>query len=888
MRSMSANQLRQLYLDFFAEKGHAVLPSASLVPAKDPTLLLTSAGMVPFKPYFLGLETPPHRRITTCQRCLRTGDIQNVGRTGRHHTFFEMLGNFSFGDYFKREAIHYAWEFVTQRLELEPDRLWASIYLEDDEAFEIWHREIGLPESRIVRLGREDNFWEIGVGPCGPCSEIYYDRGEEFGCGRPGCGPSCDHCERYLEIWNLVFIQFHQDEQGKLTPLKTKGIDTGMGLERTASLLQGVSSNFEIDLIRPIIDHIASVAGINYKDNPEADVSIRVITDHMRGVTFMVFDGVLPGNEGRGYVLRRLLRRSVRHAKLLGIDRLFLPEVVDRVVELMKEGYPELEGQKEFIRRVVAQEEARFHETLDQGMEILERMVASVKQDGSTVLPGDDAFRLYDTYGFPLELTQEILEAQGITLDLEGFERAMAAQRERARAARAEMGYLGSDAHVAYHQMDFGIVETAFLGYETLSAEAEVVGLIAHGEKVGRVETGDAVEVILDKTPFYPEGGGQVGDTGTLTAPGGQVLVEDTQRAGGLIIHKGKVVSGSLQVGERVQATVDQATRAATARNHTATHLLHKALHEVLGQHAKQAGSLVAPDRLRFDFTHFQALTRDELAEIERRVNEAILADLPVVTTITSFQEAQEMGAMALFGEKYGERVRVVKIGDYSIELCGGTHVPSSAHLGVFKIVSEGSVASGVRRVEAVTAEGALEHIASQEEALLEAARRLEVGPWEVPGQLDKLMRTVKELEREVTRLKARLAGAFVDGLAAQADEVDGIKIVTAGVDGLDRDGLRSLGDRLKERLGESVVVLASAAGGSVQMVAMATPGAVARGISAREVVRNAATIVGGGGGGSERMAQAGGKDPSRLEEALRAAKAGILQHLEGEKARQV
>jgi len=889
VRAMSANQLRKMYLEYFEEKGHQILPGASLVPAKDPTLLLTSAGMVPFKPYFLGLETPKHRRVTTCQRCLRTGDLQNVGRTDRHHTFFEMLGNFSFGDYFKREAIAFAWEFVTERLGLEKDRLWASIYIEDDEAFEIWNRVVGLPEGRIVRLGKKDNFWEIGVGPCGPCSEIYYDRGEAFGCGHPDCRPACDRCERYLEIWNLVFIQYHQDEKGELTPLKSKGVDTGMGLERTASLLQGVSSNFEIDIIRPIVDHIASVAGIPYKTSPEADVSMRVITDHMRGVTFMVYDGILPGNEGRGYVLRRLLRRSVRHAKLLGIEGSFLAGVVDRVVDLMREAYPELEGQREYIRRVVAQEEARFHETLDQGMEILDRMAEEVARSGGTVLPGEDAFRLYDTYGFPLELTQEILEARGMSLDREGFERAMELQRVRARAARGEMGYLGDKGQVVYNELDLGVTETPFLGYETLSVDCQVVALIAGGEKVGKAGEGDTVEVVLDRTPFYPEGGGQVADTGVIASKNGKVVVEDVIRvSGGLIIHRGKVTSGIIQAGETVRAEVDAETRLATARNHTATHLLHKALHEVLGEHAKQAGSLVAPDRLRFDFTHFKPLTRDELAEIERRVNAAILDELPVTTVITSLAEAEAMGAMALFGEKYGERVRVVKIGEWSIELCGGTHVSSSASLGMFKVVAESGVAAGVRRVEAVTGKGALQFVRAQEEALADASRKLQVAPFELPHQVEKLLGTVKELEREVNRLKARLAGAFVQSLADRAEEFDGIKILAESVDGLDREGLRSLGDRLKETLGSAVIVLGTSGRDSVQMVAMATQDAIARGVDARSVIRKIAGIVGGGGGGSEQMAQAGGKDPSRLGEALAAARIEVLQRLQEQEARKV
>lgn len=886
MKRLGANELREMYLQYFEEKGHHRLPGASLVPSGDPTLLFTGAGMVPFKPYFLGLETPKHRRVTTCQRCLRTGDIHNVGMTSRHHTFFEMLGNFSFGDYFKEEAIAFAWEFVTERLEIDPDRLWASIYLDDDEAHALWHEKIGLPTERIVRLGKEDNFWEIGVGPCGPCSEIYYDRGAEYGCDDADCVPGCEQCERYLEIWNLVFIQFHQDEEGNLTPLKSKGVDTGMGLERTVSLLQGVESNFDIDTIRPIVDYVAETAGVTYGKDSEHDVSLRVITDHMRGVAFMIHDGILPGNEGRGYVLRRLLRRSVRHARLLGIEKMFLPDVTDRVIDLMVPGYPEIAESREYIRNVVATEERRFNETLDQGMEILDRLTAQLKP-GEKTLSGEDAFRLYDTYGFPIELTEEILDSRGLQVDRDGFEEAMEAQRQRARAARAQTGYLG-DAKAAYTDLDLPVSETSFVGYDVLESQAEVIALIAHGEPVGRVEEGDEVEVFLDVTPFYPQGGGQVADRGVLASEQGDVHVEDVERvAGDLIVHRGKVTSGSLRVGDQVRASVNQTDRWKTARHHTATHLLHKALHEVLGEHANQAGSLVAPDRLRFDFTHFKPVTPEELVEIERRVNEKILENLPVETKLTSFDQARREGALALFGEKYGDQVRVVQIGEYSKELCGGTHVTSSADLGLFKVTSEGGVAAGVRRIEAVSGSEALDYVWEEEAALTQMAERLQVAPKEAPRQLERVLENMRELERELSRLKGRLAQTQADKLLNSAEEVGGVKVVVGAVDGIDMDGLRALGDRLKEQLGVAALVLGSTNGSRVSLVAMATDDAAELGVHVGEALKKAAPIVSGGGGGHARMAQAGGKDPSRLEEALQEARERIVERLHERQARQ-
>ncbi len=724
MKQLSVDELRTAFLEFFQSKDHALLPSAPLVPHGDPTLLLTGAGMIPFKPYFLGHEEPPYPRVTTCQRCLRTIDIDNVGITDRHGTFFEMLGNFSFGDYFKKEVIPWAWEFVTEHLELPAAKLWISIYEDDDEAHDIWRDAVGIPEERIVRLGREDNFWEIGVGPCGPCSEIHLDRGPEHGCGDPNCQPGCD-CERYLEIWNLVFIQFHQDQEGNLTPLKSKGIDTGMGMERTAALMQGAKSIFEVDVIRPILNKVAALAAVEYGSEAKADISLRVITDHCRSITFLVHDGVLPSNEGRGYVLRRLLRRAARHGRLLGIQGKFLNDVVDVVIQQMMVGYPELSGREEYIKRVIGLEEQRFHETLDQGTSLLTQLIRKEREAGTSIIQGADAFKLYDTFGFPLELTREIAAESDFTVDEEGFRIAMQAQRDRARAARGETGYLGEDVEAYKTIQEQGRSE--FVGYTQLEAESAVTALVTEGVLVEQATAGDTVHVVLQQTPFYPEGGGQVADRGALTWPGGHGVVEDARRPlEGVIAHKVMLKEGTLRAGDLVTAKVAEGERWDTARHHTGTHLLHKALKDILGEHVNQSGSYVGPDRLRFDFTHFEAVTPDELQAVERSINEAVMANYAVESMVKDLQEAKAMGAMALFGEKYGTHVRVIKIGGYSLELCGGTHVPATGSIGLVRILSEGSVAAGVRRIEAVAGSLALDTLESLDKTVRQAAATLQ------------------------------------------------------------------------------------------------------------------------------------------------------------------
>lgn len=866
-------------MQFFESKGHKRLPSASLIPHGDPTLLLTGAGMVPFKPYFLGKEKPPSTRITTCQRCLRTADIDNVGKTDRHGTFFEMLGNFSFGDYFKREAIHWAWEFTTQHLEMPVDRLWVTIYLDDDEAFEIWNKEIGIPENRIVRLGRKDNFWEIGVGPCGPCSELHIDRGPEHGCGSPDCKPGCD-CERFFEFWNLVFIQYHQDENGNLIPLEQKGIDTGMGLDRAAALLQGVNSIFETDILRSVMDAVAELAADSSASPEDALVAQRLIADHSRSVTFLVSDGVLPSNEGRGYVLRRLLRRAVRYGRLLGITETFMPRIADAVIAAMGEAYPEVVQRRDYILNIIRTEEERFQATLDQGLRILTDLVEDLKARNQRQLSGDDAFRLYDTYGFPLELTKEILAEEGMELDETGFAQRMEEQRRRARAARGQTGYLGSEDESVYVELAKKY-SSQFVGYDRLEVETRIQALLIDGRETDRAAMGQDVELVLDVTPFYAESGGQVADTGTITSSMGAVEVADVQRpVEGLIIHKGRVTSGVLQTGDTVIATVYQRNRQGAACHHTATHLLHKALKEVLGDHVNQAGSLVEPDRLRFDFTHLSALTREELDQVEKLVNDRIRENLEVRAAEMSLDEARADGAVALFDEKYGERVRVISVGDYSRELCGGTHVRRTGELGLFKIVSEGAVAAGIRRIEALTGKAAVKYVAAQEAVLRKAAEKLQTSTAELPERIDKLLEENRELAREVERLKTKLAAAQSGELLGQVEEIAGLKVLAAKVDGLDAAALRTLGDRLRDKLGSGVILLGSAYEEKALFVAMVTPDIVKQGIKAGDIVKVAAQAAGGGGGGRPDMAQAGGREPAKIDAALKLAVESIKKQL--------
>lgn len=868
---MTGNEIRESYLRFFESKGHKILPSASLIPVNDPSILWTAAGMVPFKPFFTGEAKPDYNRVTTCQKCIRTPDIESVGRTARHHTFFEMLGNFSFGDYFKESAIPWAWEFVTEHLQLPPDKLWVTIYLDDDEAFDIWHKVVGVPAERIVRLGKDTNFWEIGVGPCGPCSEIYVDLGAERGCGSPDCVVGCD-CDRYLEIWNLVFIQFFRDEEGNYTPLASKGIDTGFGLERVASVLQGVPSNFDTDLLREIMDYTAGLFGLEYGKENKVDVALKVIADHCRAITFAITDGALPSNEGRGYVIRRLLRRAARFGRLLGIQELFLYKVGGAVVRQMGRAYPELAERQDHVLSVIHNEERRFSETLAQGTEMLNRLMDEAKKQGSSVIPGLDAFKLYDTYGFPLELTQEMAEEQGFTVDTDGFGRAMEDQRQRARSARQETEYI-SERGALFKKMREEMGETNFVGYEALEARASVLGILRDGESVKSARAGEEVEFILDVTPCYAESGGQVGDHGRLAAPDLKVeIYEVTKPVENLIVHRGKVISGILREHDQVSVEVDIPRRLATCRNHSATHLLHKALKMVLGEHVNQAGSLVEPDRLRFDFTHYAAIDADEIKKVEDIVNDTVLNDLNIEVFETSVDEARAMGAAALFGEKYGERVRVVKMGDFSLELCGGTHLKNTAEVGLFKLVGESSVGAGLRRVEAVTGQGALRYVNAREEQLAEIARLVKAAPHEVVRRVEGLLENNRELEAENEALQARLARYQVHDLINSVKTVKGIKVLAGEAAALDMDSLRGMVDLLRDKIGSGVIILGSTAGDKVNLVAAVTKDLLPGGLHAGKLVKEVAAVVGGGGGGRPEMAQAGGKDPSRLSEALEKA----------------
>ena len=866
-----------MFLDFFESKGHLVMNSFSLVPQNDNSLLLINAGMAPLKPYFTGAEIPPRTRVATCQKCIRTGDIENVGKTARHGTFFEMLGNFSFGDYFKHEAIAWSWEFLTKVVGLDENRLYPSVYEEDDEAFDIWNKEIGVPADRIFRFGKEDNFWEHGAGPCGPCSEIYYDRGEKYGCGKPGCTVGCD-CDRYMEVWNNVFTQFENDGEGHYETLKQKNIDTGMGLERLAVVVQDVDSIFDVDTLCALRNKVCEVAGKTYGIHHDDDVSIRLITDHMRSATFLISDGVMPTNEGRGYVLRRLIRRAARHGRLLGIEGPFLEKLSETVIEGSKDGYPELEEKKTFILNVLHNEESQFNKTIDQGLKILADLEAEMKEAGKSVLGGSDAFRLYDTYGFPIDLTREILEEKGYTIDEDGFKEEMEVQRKRARESRAVSNYMGADATV-YDEIDRNIT-TEFTGYDKLEATSKVTVLTTETEIVDSLMEGQKGTIFVEKTPFYATMGGQEGDTGVISTANGVFRVEDTIKLrGGKYGHVGVMESGMISGGEEVTLKVDEQERKDTCKNHSATHLLQKALKTVLGAHVEQKGSLVNPTRLRFDFAHFQAMTAEEIAEVEALVNKEIQAALPVTTQVMGIEEAKKTGAMALFGEKYGDEVRVVSMGDFSVELCGGTHVANTANITLFKIVSEAGVAAGVRRIEALTGNNVIEYYRQMEENLHTIAKTLKTSPAEIPEKIAHLQKEVKELQSENESLKSKMAQDSLGNVMDQVVEVKGVKVLAAAVDGVDMNGLRDLGDQLKEKLGEGVVVLASAKDGKVSLLAMATQGAMDKGAHAGNLIKAAAAIVGGGGGGRPNMAQAGGKNPDKIPEAI----AKIAELVEGQ-----
>ncbi|MDO5142421.1 MAG: alanine--tRNA ligase [Eubacteriales bacterium] len=864
MQYRGLNELREMYLKFFESNGHLRLPSFSLIPQNDPSLLLINSGMAPMKPYFTGEQEPPRRRVTTCQKCIRTGDIENVGKTARHGTFFEMLGNFSFGDYFKKEAIAWSWEFLTdpQWVGIDPERLYPSIYEDDEEAFEIWNKDIGIPAERIFRFGKADNFWEHGSGPCGPCSEIYYDRGPEHGCGKPDCTVGCD-CDRYMEVWNNVFSQFDNDGNGHYSDLKQKNIDTGMGLERLACVVQGVGSLFDVDTVRNITNKVSEIAGKHYGEGEKTDVSLRVVTDHIRSTVMMICDGVIPSNEGRGYVLRRLLRRAARHGKLLGIDRAFLSEVADTVIQESGGAYPELVEKQNYIHKVIENEEASFQKTIDSGLSILNERIAAAKDKE---LPAADAFQLYDTYGFPIDLTIEILEEQGMTTDRAGFDSLMNEQRERAREDRKKMGDLG------WQSEDLGLdksIKTQFDGYETLGETAKVLAIVNEGEPSGAAAKGEQVTVVLDHTPFYAEMGGQIGDHGVLTGKNGVMTVSDVQKTkDGKYMHIGVVVEGELSVEDEVEAKVDADHRQAICRAHTATHLLQKALRKVLGDHVEQAGSYTANDHIRFDFTHFAAMTAEEIEQVEALVNDAILAGSPVVTEEMSIDEAKKKGAMALFGEKYGAVVRVVQAGD-SIELCGGTHLDNTAKAGIFKIIGESSVAAGVRRIEAVTGKAVLRFLNDRQRILTETATALKTSPSELIAKVDQTMADMHAMAKKVEKLNTKVASMQMVDLLNVSRDIKGVNVVATKLEDVSADVLRMMGDGIKEKAPNLVAVLSAVNDGKVSLLCVCGAEAVKKGAHAGKIIKEVAKIVGGGGGGRPDSATAGGKQPEKLEEAL-------------------
>jgi len=880
VQTYGVNELRRMFLEFFESKGHLVLKSFSLVPHNDNSLLLINAGMAPLKAYFTGQEIPPRNRVATCQKCIRTGDIENVGKTARHGTFFEMLGNFSFGDYFKKEAIAWSWEFLTEVIGLDPDRLYPSVYLEDDEAFAIWNEQIGIPADRIFRFGKEDNFWEHGAGPCGPCSEIFYDRGEKYGCKDPDCTVGCE-CDRFIEVWNNVFTQFDSDGQGNYVELQNKNIDTGMGLERLATVVQDVSSIFDIDTMKAIRDKVCEVAKVAYQVDPNKDVSIRLITDHVRSVTFMASDGIIPSNEGRGYVFRRLLRRAARHGRLLGISGEFLSEIAKVVIAESKDGYPELAEKREYILKILSIEEEKFNKTIDQGLEILSNMLKELEENKTKELSGEDAFKLYDTYGFPLDLTKEILEEKGYSLDEDGFKAAMEVQRETARSARGVTNYMGAEETV-YQQLDAGLT-SKFVGYDKTSHSSIVTALTTETELATELVAGQRGTIIVKETPFYATSGGQAADTGLIFITSSanssenvaEFIVEDTIKLqGDKIGHVGRLSKGIIKQGDTVTLQINEEQRAFTAKNHSATHLLHKALRTVLGSHVEQAGSFVNKERLRFDFTHFSALSRDEIDRVEQMVNEQILKNISVNTNVMNIEEAKKEGAMALFGEKYADNVRVVSMGNFSKELCGGTHVRTTGEITVFKILSENGIAAGVRRIEALTGNGVLNYYRELENELRKACRLAKAEPAELTSKIESYLDDIKTLRSENEKLKSKLAKDALGEALNQVIEVKGVKLLAAKVPELDMNGLRNLGDQLKEKLGEGVIVLASAlAVDKVNLLAMATDGAQQKGAHAGKLIKELAALVGGGGGGRPNMAQAGGKSAEGIDKALNKAK---------------
>ncbi|MCR5681086.1 MAG: alanine--tRNA ligase [Clostridiales bacterium] len=868
MQWTSVNDLREKFLSFFESKGHLRLPSFSLIPQDDKSLLLINAGMAPMKKYFTGEVEPPRHRVCTCQKCIRTPDLERVGHTARHGTYFEMLGNFSFGDYFKKEAIPWAWEFLTVTLEIPPEKLFPSVYTEDDEAFDLWNKVIGVPAERITRLGKEDNFWEHGTGPCGPCSEIYFDRGEKYGCGRPDCKPGCD-CDRYMEIWNNVFTQFNRMSDGTYETLEHKNIDTGMGLERLACVMQGVDNMFEVDGVRKILDKVVEISGKAYGENQDRDVSIRVITDHVRGATFMISDGVIPSNEGRGYVLRRILRRAARHGKLLGIDREFLTEVCDVVIRENVAGYPELGEKADYIKKVMSMEEDRFNATIDAGLSKLNELIADAKANGKTLLSGDDSFRLYDTYGFPVDLTREIAEEAGLELDDARFAELMKEQRDRARAARADIsGWAGTDKTALA-----SLPATEFTGYSETKSDAKVLAILTEEGPEEEISEGECM-IVLDRTPFYGESGGQVGDIGTISAQNVLLTVEDTKKTDGVYLHHATVQNGLLKVGDTVTAEICAENRDDIRRNHTAAHLMQAALRRILGTHVEQAGQLVNAERMRFDFTHFAALTAEEVQKVESLVNDQILAALPVTTVETDMETAKKEGAMALFGEKYGAVVRMVKMGDFSTELCGGTHCANTANVGLFKIVSESSVAAGVRRIEAVTGRGVLALIHEKDAVIGETAKALKAGSaQDMPVRAAALNAEISRQKKEIDALNQKIAASRADSLLAEAVQVNSVRLITADLGDAGMDSARALCDKFKDKYADIAVVLAVRSGGKLNFVGAAGADAVKAGAHAGKLLGAVAAVTGGKGGGRPDSATSGGKDLSKTADALAAAK---------------